>query len=188
MSDKTEVFLDYDSEWLARIYNPTDPTVSQNFLAQVSVDGGTTFSNVFNYQGAVANIGEASYFMHHYIPVPQAAGKSSVVFRFHAAGLDTGNLLDPLDPNSGTRHAGFWVIDNVRVTANAPAPVPSITSITASGGNVNVTWPGGAGIRLQKTTTLTNPLSWADIGSTLGNSSHSEPVTATPTYYRLYRP
>jgi hypothetical protein len=188
LTGKTEVFLDYDSEWLNRIYNPTDPTVSQNFLAQVSVDGGTTFSNVFNYQAGLANIGEASYFMHHYIPVPQAAGKSSVVFRFQAEGLDNGALLDPNDPNSGTRHMGFWVIDNVRVTANAPSQVPSISNITTSGGNVTVTWPGGAGIRLQKTTTLTNPLSWADIGSTLGTSTYSEPLTSTPTYYRLYRP
>lgn len=189
LSDKTEVFLDFDSEWLQRIYNSADPTTnSQVFLAQVSVDGGTTFSNVFDYQGALGNIGEASYFMHHYVPVPQAAGKSSVVFRFRAEGRDNGNLFDPEDPDSGTRHQGFWVIDNVRVTANAAAPMPSITSITAAGGNVNVTWPGGTGIRLQKTTTLTNPASWADIGSTLGTSSYSEPLTATPTYYRLYRP
>lgn len=180
LSGKTAVFLDYDSEWLARIYTPGDPTVSQNFLAQVSVDGGTTFTNVFDYQGALANIGEASYYMHHYIPVPQAAGKSSVVFRFHAEGIDTGN--------AGTRHEGFWVIDNVRVTANGTTPMPSITSITRSGVNVVVTWPGGTGIRLQKTTTLTNPASWADIASTLGNSSYSEAITATPTYYRLYRP
>ena len=180
LSGKSEVFLDYDSEWLQRTYNATDPTLSTIFLTQVSVDGGTTFTNVFDYQGGLGNIGEASYYMHHYIPVPQAAGKSSVVFRFHAEGFDGGN--------GGTRHTGFWVIDNVRVTANSPAPVPSITSISVSGANIIVTWPGGPGIRLQKTTNLTNPLSWADIGSTLGNSSHSELRTATPTYYRLYRP
>ena len=176
LSGKTEVFLDYDSEWLNRVYNSSDPTVSQNFLAQVSVDGGTTFSNVFDYQAALSNIGEADYFMHHYIPVPEAAGKSSVVFRFHAEGLDTGN--------GGTRHMGFWAIDNVRVTAN----VLTITSIANSGANAVITWPGGSGIRLQKNTSLTNPAGWVDIGSTLGNSSHTEARTATPTFYRLYKP
>jgi len=133
LSGKTEVYLDYDSEWLQRIYNTTDPTTnSQIFLTQVSVDGGTTFSNVFNYQGALGNIGEASYFMHHYIPVPQAAGKSSVVFRFYAQGRDNGNLLDPGDPDSGTRHQGFWVIDNVRVTANVAR---LITDVVEAGGD-----------------------------------------------------
>ena len=188
LSSKTAVFLDFDSEWMNRVWNNGNPTNSQTFLVQVSVDGGTTYSNVFNYQAALSNNGEADYYMHHYIPVPEAAGKSSVVFRFSAAGLDANNLADANDPASGTRHQGFWAIDNVRVTANGTTPMPSITSITASGGNVNVIWPGGTGIRLQKSTNLTNPASWADISSTLGNSSYSEPLTATPTYYRLYRP
>jgi len=177
LSGKSEVFLDFDSEWLQRTYDALNPANSTIFLAQVSVDGGTTFTTVFDYQKGLANIGEGSYFMHHYIPVPQAAGKASVVFRFHAEGFDGGN--------GGTRHTGFWVIDNVRVTANIPL---AITTISTSGGNVTVTWPGCTGVRLQKTTTLTNPLSWVDIGSTLGNSSHTEARTATPTYYRLAKP
>jgi Concanavalin A-like lectin/glucanases superfamily/Immunoglobulin domain len=69
----------------------------------------------------------------------------------------------------------------------AAASLPPLT-ITYSAGNVNLTWAGGAGIRLQKTTDLTNPLSWTDIASTLGNSSYSEAVTPTPTNYRLYKP
>ncbi|MBI3851842.1 MAG: hypothetical protein HY298_16425 [Verrucomicrobia bacterium] len=176
LTGKSEVFLDFDSEWLHGVYNSLDPTLSQIFLVEVSLDGGATFNTIFDYQKGLSNIGEASYFMHHYIPVPQAAGKSSVIFRFHAQGLDTGN--------AGTRHQGFWVIDNVRVTAN----VLAITSISTSGGNVTVNWPGGPGIRLQKSTNLTNPLSWADIGTTLGNSTHSEALTSTPTFFRLSKP
>ena len=175
---KSEVFLDYDSEWLNRIYNPTDRTLSQNFLAQVSVDGGTTFTNVFDYQAALSNIGEGAYFMHHYIPVPQVAGKSNVVFRFHAEGLDTGN--------AGTRHEGFWVVDNVRVTANV-AGLGNLT-ISRSGGNVNFSWVGGTGIRLQKKTGALVGGTWVDIISTLGNSSYSEPISATNTFYRLSQP
>lgn len=115
--------------------------------------------------------------MHHYIPVPEAAGKSSVVFRFHAEGLDTGN--------GGTRHEGFWVIDNVRVTANVSVLSP--LTISRSGGNVSFSWAGGTGIRLQKTSPLV-PANWTDISSTLGNSSHSEPITAAPTFFRLFKP
>jgi len=175
LSGKSEVFLDFDTEWLQRTYSATDPLASTIFYVQVSVDGGANYSTIFDYQKGLGNIGETSYFMHHYIPVPQAAGQSNVKFRFHAQGLDTGN--------SGTRHEGFWAIDNVRVTANAL----QITSIAKSGPNVVITWAGGPGIQLQKTTNLNNPGSWANIGSTLGNSSHSEALSGTPTFYRLVK-
>ena len=49
---KSEVFLDFDSEWLNRIYSPTDPTVSQNFLAEVSVDGGDDFYQCLRLPGS----------------------------------------------------------------------------------------------------------------------------------------
>jgi len=137
LSLKSEVFLDFDSEWLNRIYSGSDPALRQIFLVQVSVDGGATFTNIFDYQAALSNIGEGDYFMHHYIPVPQAAGKSNVVFRFHAEGLDNGNLLDPGDPATGTRHQGFWAIDNVRVTANSGLSVQLPTDVVVTPSN---TW------------------------------------------------
>ncbi len=71
--------------------------------------------------------------------------------------------------------------------SQAAASLSPVT-MTYSAGNVNFTWAGGAGIRLQKSTNLTNPASWTDITSTLGNSSYSEPVTPTATYYRSYKP
>lgn len=188
LSTATEVFMDFDSEWLNRIYSSSDRNLRQNYLAQVSVDGGVTFTNVFDYQAALSNIGEAPYYMHHYIPVPQAAGKSNVIFRFHAEGLDNGNLLDPEDPDSGTRHAGFWVIDNVRVTVNAPVTVPSITSITVLDGRITVTWPGAEGVVLQKSSDFLNAASWADIAGTSGSSTYSEAQTDTSTFYRLFQP
>jgi len=134
---KSEVFLDFDSEWLNRIYNAADPTLSQTYLVQVSVDGGANFTTIFDYQAALSDAGEGDYFMHHYIPVPQAAGKSNVVFRFHAEGRDNGNLLDPGDPDSGTRHLGFWVIDNVRITANSALSVQEPTDLVTTPSN---TW------------------------------------------------
>jgi hypothetical protein len=66
--------------------------------------------------------------------------------------------------------------------------VLSTPRISLSSGNVNLTWPGDTGIRLQKTTILSNPLSWEDIGSTLGKSSHSEPLADSPTFFRLSKP
>src|SRR6185369_14661135 len=57
----------------------------------------------------------------------------------------------------------------------------AITSVSSSGGNVTIHWAGATGVLLQKTTTLPNSASWTDIPSTLGNSTYSEPLTATPT-------
>lgn len=59
-------------------------------------------------------------------------------------------------------------------------------SVSRSGGNVNFTWVGATGIRLQKTTTL--PAGWADVTGTTGASAYSEPATNTAAFYRLYKP
>ncbi len=67
----------------------------------------------------------------------------------------------------------------------APALLSTL-SVSFTGNNVNFTWAGGTGIRLQKSSPLGGI--WSDIGSTLGNSSHSEAMTGAPTFYRLYKP
>ena len=68
----------------------------------------------------------------------------------------------------------------------APALLSSI-SITVVGANVNFTWTGGTGIRLQKSSPSVTG-TYVDIGSTLGNSTHSEAISAAPTFYRLFKP
>ena len=98
-SNASGVFIDFLSEVLIG-------DGSANHSVQVSVDGGTTFSEIFHYQKALMNYGETGYFLHHYLAVPQAAGQSNVIFRFHAEGQDPEQM------------EGFWVIDDVRVTAN----------------------------------------------------------------------
>ena len=105
MSDATGVFLDFDSELL--VGNSTNL-----YEVYVSADGGANFSRIFTYTEALMDYEEAPYFMHHYFEVPEAAGMSDVVFRFHVAGGDPDEM------------EGFWVIDNVRVTKNVGAPVP----------------------------------------------------------------
>ncbi len=71
--------------------------------------------------------------------------------------------------------------------AQAVVPLSKLT-ISLSGGNVNFSWAGGTGIRLQKKTGSIVGGTWTDIISTLGNSTHSEAITATPTFYRLFKP
>ncbi|MBI2926530.1 MAG: hypothetical protein HYY24_12615 [Verrucomicrobia bacterium] len=102
LSTATAAFIDFDSEWL-------DGDSSVLYEVYVSTDGGANFSRILSYQSALSDRNEASYFMHHYLEVPAAAGKNQVVFRFQATGGDPG------------AYEGFWVIDNVRVTANKAA-------------------------------------------------------------------
>ncbi len=69
------------------------------------------------------------------------------------------------------------------------APPASIGSVQVArvGGNVQFSWTGGTGIRLQKSTTLAAG-SWTDVPGTLGASSHSEPTTNNAAHFRLFRP
>lgn len=126
LSDASGVFLKFDSEALAY-------SASTFYEVQVSIDGGNTFERVFTYMGALMDLGEAASFTRHYIELPQAAGQKQVIVRFHAAGGD-----------SSAR--GFWVIDNVSVTANKAGGSPIVLNATAGApGKVNLSWTGGQG-------------------------------------------
>ena len=116
LSSATEVFLDFDSEMLRG-----DGSVYYDVF--VSVDGGQNFEQIFTYTGALMDNGESAYFTHHYLEVPEAAGNSSVIFRFRAEGQDPCTDSDPFLGDSGTME-GFWAIDNVRVTATVGAGLP----------------------------------------------------------------
>lgn len=109
LSGAVNVYLDLDSEVL-----PGNGSVRYEIF--VSIDGGQNFERVFTYHEALMDNEEAGYFMHHYFEVPQAAGQSNVIFRFRAEGQDPGN------GETGTM-AGFWAIDNVRVTVDRTASV-----------------------------------------------------------------
>jgi regulation of enolase protein 1 (concanavalin A-like superfamily) len=108
----------------------------------VSVDGGTTFTRVFNHEGALSDRTEATYFMRQWLEVPSAAGMSAVVFRFRAAGGDP------------DQWEGFWVLDNVKVTANKAAPGGGLTAVnigdaggsTQDKGNGAYTLVGGGAV------------------------------------------
>lgn len=99
LSNATNAYIAFDSEVLVG-------SGSALYEVQVSTDGGETFEQIFTYHEALMNYEEAPYFMRHYLEAPQAAGSSSVVFRFYAAGADPDEM------------EGFWVIDNVSVTAD----------------------------------------------------------------------
>jgi len=114
LTGTTAVYLDFDSEMLR------GNNVSVFYDVYASVDGGQNFNMIFNYEGAISDDGgETPYFDHQYLVVPSAAGKSNVIFRFGAKGGDPGS--DPANP----RMQGFWVIDNVRVSADKATAIPN---------------------------------------------------------------
>jgi len=58
-------------------------------------------------------------------------------------------------------------------------------SITRNGNELQLTWPGGPAMRLQKSTTLAPP--WLEISGTTGASSFTDSLTDTAAFYRLTR-
>jgi len=66
----------------------------------------------------------------------------------------------------------------------ALAIVAPALSAQLSNGNIVITWQGSPTLKLQKSATL-NPASWSDVSGSLGASSASVPVTATPLFFKL---
>ncbi len=68
------------------------------------------------------------------------------------------------------------------------APPPKITlAIRTSGADVVLTWNGGARIKLQKKTALTDA-QWQDVANTEGQSTATIPITGASGFYRAIRP
>jgi len=59
-------------------------------------------------------------------------------------------------------------------------------SISRSGNQLQLTWPGGPSIRLQKSTTL-SPSAWQDVPGTTDTSSFTESLGGNAGFYRLTR-
>ncbi len=66
-------------------------------------------------------------------------------------------------------------------------PGLSKINVSVSANNLSFNWTGGVGIKLQKTTSLTNP-NWQDVAGSDGSSSASETIGAGNVFYRLIKP
>jgi hypothetical protein len=91
--DATDPYVAFDTD-----YNALNSTAT----VQLSVDGGTTWSDIWN-QGGTSVRGT-----HVLLPVPQAAGKDSLQLRFHYTGS----------------FAWWWEVDNVTVGNDTCDVVP----------------------------------------------------------------
>ena len=63
----------------------------------------------------------------------------------------------------------------------------SITSITRTTNQISVAWNGGPGLKLQRTTSLTNP-NWTDVPGSEGKSQIQLPSDFGSEFYRLIKP
>jgi len=65
---------------------------------------------------------------------------------------------------------------------------PTLTlQVGSTAGNITLSWSGAAGVKLQKTSSLSQP-NWGDVQGTTGASTYSEPQTNSPAFYRLSAP
>jgi hypothetical protein len=104
--------------------------------------------------------------------LPAADNQPKVRLRFAHAGTDS----------------WYFGLDNVGLysISDAPSGDLRITSIVRNGSEVVISWVGAPGVKLQKTTSLTNP-NWQDVPGSTGASSVTEPTTGPAAYYRLVR-
>lgn len=194
-----EYSIDMGATWLPIVYMLDGPDIATNLDG--SIDSLTTFTNIQgdaaqfidqlgqtngDYYGAFIGVAPAQWGnLAKYISarvndnpieskrveifrLPQADNQAKVRFRFAQAGTDS----------------WYFGIDDFGLYSLPPL---KITSITSSNGNAVVSWPGAAGTKLQKTTSL-SPTSWADVPGSNGASSASDPISGGAAYYRLVRP
>lgn len=102
----------------------------------------------------------------------RADNQAKVRFRFAHAGNDSWYF--------GIDDFGIYSISD-----STPAPTPSL-AVAIQGDALSLTWPGAAGIVLQKATSLSTP-TWADVPGTAGASTFSEPISGGTAFYRLFK-
>ena len=102
-------------------------------------------------------------------PLPQAANQAKVRFRFATAGTDS----------------WYWGVDDFGLYSLSAAVAPAVT-IRRSGGQITVSFTGGATASLQSTASLVTP-NWQPVAGVVANS-----VTLTASdaqrYFRVVQP
>ena len=89
-------------------------------------------------------------------------------------------------PLGAVEVAGLYAkaLTGAGVVGAAPAAL-KLNGITAAGGNVTITWAGGAGIKLQSAATLGG--AWTDVAGSDGASTATVPAGDTAAFFRLVK-
>ena len=89
-------------------------------------------------------------------------------------------------PLAGVEVAGLYAkaLAGSGVVGSAPTAI-KINGITSAGGNVTITWAGGAGIKLQSAATLGG--AWTDVAGSDGASTVTLPAGNAAAFFRLVK-
>jgi len=89
-------------------------------------------------------------------------------------------------PLAGVEVAGLYAkaLTGAGIVGAAPTAI-KISGITAAGGNVTITWAGGAGIKLQSAATLGG--AWTDVTGSDGASTATVPAGNAAAFFRLVK-
>jgi len=89
-------------------------------------------------------------------------------------------------PLAGVEVAGLYAkaLTGAGIVGAAPTAI-KISGITAAGGNVTITWAGGAGIKLQSAATLGG--AWTDVTGSDGASTATVPAGNAAAFFRLLK-
>jgi len=160
LSGANVVRLSFKAEFLVEKNSTAD--------ADVSVDNGTTWTNVWRQTGA-------SFRGATTLNVPQAVGQSSVIFRFHYY---------------NARYSWWFALDDVRVEAVVPPTAPGSLSAVVSSNKVLLSWTDtnsdeDASVIEQSADGVTG---WAKIGQVDPNVTTFSPadtLCGTTAFYRV---
>lgn len=101
--------------------------------------------------------------------IERADNQPKVRFRFAHAGNDS----------------WYFGIDNFGLYSIGESAASSIQAVR-NGSSITLTWTGSAGVVLQKAAALSGA-AWEDVAGTSNASSHTETISGTAAFYRLFR-
>jgi hypothetical protein len=137
-----------------------------------------------------------------YTPQDLGLGRGYAFFALHRDGVSVIDIRDPLNPilvtNSVTRGSAYTVQAAGTTVCVSEGHWVSVLELTLpgqlnlnppvlSGTSLTLSWPGGPGIKLQKTASLTTP-NWQDVPGSDGSSQIDLPRADPVAFFRLIQP
>jgi hypothetical protein len=174
--------IDQDDILMAGEVVDAEATMTQVFgdVADVDGDGDGTygeatlvrpFSDMAPFISGRINDDDLESKRLEFIRLEAADGASTIQFRFTQSG--TGSW--------------FWGVDDFKVISLSAGPTEpaTITSVTASGSGIVLTWQGGTPpFQVQRTLSLTNP-QWQNVGDATSETTATVPTVPTAAYFRV---
>ncbi len=155
---------------VATYYDPDTQTIEGGYYGAFLGVAPSQWSTLGNYISPRADDNPVESKRVEFFRLPQADNQPKVRLRFAHAGTDS----------------WYFGIDNVGLYSPVTTQL-QISSIVRDGANVTISWEGAPGRKLQKSTSLTNPI-WQDVPGSEGASSASDTAAEPQAFYRLIQP